>query len=139
MAELDQILDTFIPGNTSEGIPSASEIGFFEYLKQNSLQHVAFDLVEILDRVCMEDFRRSFIELDADERLQVLNACRTANLMVFTDFVTHLLRCYYTSPAVLKEVGAGSVPPFPSGNMMPEDDWTLLEPVYERGKCYRDV
>jgi hypothetical protein len=93
----------------------------------------------MLDKLCKEKFDHSFADMDSNERLAAINACKLVNVRLFSNFVTHLLKCYYTSPNVLVKIGAGSVPPFPLGNILLQDDLTILESVYERGKCYRDI
>jgi hypothetical protein len=40
---------------------------------------------------------------------------------------------------VLNSIQSGSVPPFPEGNYLENDDWEILGPVFERGKIYRTI
>lgn len=139
MTGLDFIVDTLIPGDASRSLPPASRIDFDRYLANYSLEAVSSEFIAMLDQLCNEKFKRLFTELDSDEKLKAVNACKLINVRLFSDFVTHLLKCYYTSPTVLAKIGTGSIPPFPAGNIIAQDDWTILESVYERGKCYRDI
>lgn len=139
VTKLDLIVDALVPGDASRSLPSASRIDFNQYLTRYSLETLGSDFIAMLDKLCNEKFERSFVEMNSDERLKAVNACKLVNVRVFSDFVTHLLKCYYTSPSVLVKIGAGSVPPFPTGNVIAQDEWTILESVYERGKCYRDI
>ena len=47
-------------------------------------------------------------------------------------------RTYYQHDDVLKAIGLEAPPPFPKGYELEEGDILLLEPVYYRGKIYRD-
>jgi hypothetical protein len=139
MTGLDLIVDTLLPGDESRSLPPASRTDFDRYLTRLSLGYISTDFIAMLDKLCSEKFKSSFTDMNSDERIKAVDACKLVNVRLFSDFVTHLLKCYYTSPTVIVKIGAGSVPPFPAGNLMAKDDWTLLESVYERGKCYRDV
>lgn len=139
MTGLNSIVDVIIPGDPLRSLPRASLTNFDEYLDRYSMLNLGSDFIAMLDKICEEKFGGRFADLNSNKRLQAVNACRSVNVRLFADFVTHLFRCYYTSPHVLLKIGAGSVPPFPLGNIIPEDDWTILESVYERGKFYRDI
>lgn len=139
MTNLQIIIDCMLPADPELGMPSASSIDFEAYLERHDLVDIANQFARMLDKVCGDKFSLSFVNLDPDQKMQAINACKLLNIRVFSDLVGHLLRAYYTSQIVLMQIGAGSVPPFPQGNSMPQDDWSILEPVYERGQVYRDV
>lgn len=139
MTPLNIIIDTMLPGDPELGMPNASSIIFIDYLERHNIVDVADEFVSMLDKVCGDKFSQSFIDLDATQKMQAINACKLVNVRVFSSLVTHLLRAYYTSQSVLMRISAGSIPPFPQGNSLPQDDWSILEPVYERGKIYREA
>ena len=60
------------------------------------------------------------------------------NVRLFSDFLKNVFRFYYSDIKVLTLINVGSSPPFPEGNIIEEDDWTMLIPVYERGSIYRE-
>ena len=139
MTDLHFIIDAMLPGDPELGMPSASTIDFDAYLARHDLFEIAHEFMTMLDKVCSDKFSLSFIDLDAAQKIQSINACKLVNVRVFSSLVWHLLRAYYTSPGVLIRIGAGSIPPFPQGNSLVQDDWSILEPVYERGQVYREV
>ncbi len=139
MTHLHVIIDALLPGDPELGVPNASSIDFDAYLERHDLVDLAHEFVKMLDNVCSDKFSMSFIDLDATQKMQAINACKLVNVRVFSSLVTHLLRAYYTSQSVLMRIGAGSIPPFPQGNSLPQDDWSILEPVYERGQVYREA
>jgi len=139
MNHLQVIIDAMLPGDPELSMPCASSINFQAYLVRHDLSDIANDFMRILDKVCIGKFSLSFVDLDHEQKMQAINACKLEDLRVFSGFVGHLLRAYYTSPLVLSRIGAGSIPPFPQGNSLPQDDWSILEPVYERGQVFREI
>lgn len=139
MTHLQVIIDAMLPGDPELGMPCASSIDFEDHLKRHDLVDIADEFVRMLDKVCDEKFSMSFIHMNPEPKMQAINACKLINIRVFSAMVGHLLRAYYTSPLVLSKIGAGSIPPFPHGNSLPHDDWSILEPVYERGQVFREI
>ncbi len=139
MKNLHVIIDAMLPGDPELGMKSGSTIDFGGYLGRHNLVDIADEFVAMLDKICIEKYSLSFVNLDAAQKMQVINACKLVNVRLFTCFVGHLLRAYYTTPSVLMQIGAVNIPPFPQGNSLAQDDWSILEPVYERGQVYREV
>jgi hypothetical protein len=133
------IINTILPGDACLGMPPASEAGVQSYFVQQGLTALTDDFVHLLQGVSIVKCGQSFLNLDSAARLQAINACKLANVRLFSAFLTQVFRAYYTAPEVLRLIGSGSVPPFPSGNELGQDDWSLLENVFERGQAYREV
>jgi hypothetical protein len=139
MTDLNFIIDAMLPGDHLLGMPSGSSIGFDIYLKHNGLTSLSLEFIHMLEKVCEEKLGDSFASLDGIQKMQAINACKLVDVRLFSIMVSHLFKAYYTAPSVLNKIGAGSVPPFPNGNFLEEDDWSILEPVYERGSIFREV
>lgn len=139
MKMLPAIINTVLPGDVSLGMPPASEVGVQSYFEQHSLAALVDDFTQLLDDVSLAKCGQPFLSLDMAARLQAINACKLANVRLFSAFLTQALRAYYTAPEILCLIGAGSVPPFPLGNELAQDDWSMLEVVYERGQIYREA
>ncbi|MBK9443383.1 MAG: hypothetical protein IPN53_19665 [Comamonadaceae bacterium] len=133
------ILDTFIPAEQELGMPSASAIDFDGYANRYGVQDLVSRYAALVDAVAFEKLTQPFSTLSEGERLNVINATRAKDIRLFSGFITHVFRAYYSAAEVLTLVGGGAVPPFPDGNVLENDDWTQLEPVYERGPIYRAV
>ncbi len=133
------VINTMLPGDVSLGMPTASEVGVQSYFEQHGLVAVVADFTQLLESVALAKCGQAFLSLDEAGRLQAINACKLANVRLFSTFLTQVLRAYYTAPEILRLIGAGSVPPFPSGNELAQDDWSMLELVYERGQVYREA
>lgn len=139
LIDLKAIIDTMLPGDPELGMPSASEIDFDVYLSQHRIENLANEFIQMLNKVCEEKYGQVFDELDGKIKMQAINSCKLVNVRLFSDLVGHLLKAYYTSPYVLAKIGAGSIPPFPQGNSIEQDDWSILESVYDRGRMYREI
>ena len=50
-----------------------------------------------------------------------------------------ILQCYYRDDRVMRSLGMEPRPPFPKGLEVEQGDWSLLDPVRERPKFYREV
>lgn len=139
MTMFPAMIDAMLPGDTSLSMPSASEAGVASYFAQHGLAALVADFTQLLEGVALAKCGQAFLSLDAAARLQAINACKLANVRLFSAFLTQVMRAYYTAPSVLRLIGAGSVPPFPSGNELAQDDWSMLEAVFERGQAYREA
>ena len=131
------VLDTLIPEDIQLKMPSASILDFNTYEIKHGIQKIVIDFLFVLTKISNDQFSRDFNELDEDQRMKVLNACKVENIRLFSLFLKHVFRAYYSDIKVLSILKVGSSPPFPDGNVIEEDDWTILLPVYERGSIYR--
>jgi hypothetical protein len=131
------VLDLLIPGDTKLNMPSASELDFDSYEIKFGIQKIVVDFLLELTKISNDVFLKNFDELDQDQKMKVLMACRLKNIRLFSDFLKHVFKAYYSDKRVLSILKVGSSPPFPDGNVIEEDDWTILLPVYERGSIYR--
>jgi len=136
---LNLIIDTILPGDCSLNLPPASQINLNIYVNRYNKQSLMDEFFNLINKVCLDNFGSNFSELSNDKRLKALEACKSANVRLFVDFITNVFRAYYTNPRVLEAINSGSIPPFPIGNALENDDWEILEPVFERGIIYRSI
>lgn len=139
MSALDLIVDTILPGDSTLGMPAASQVDVEGALHRAGAHGLVADVLSVLAEVSQRKFNTAFTGLDASNRLAALNACKVANVRLFAAFLTHVFRAYYSDPKVLRLISAGSSPPFPAGNELGSDDWSILKPVFERGVIYRET
>ena len=50
-----------------------------------------------------------------------------------------VLQCYYRDDRVLRALGIEPRAPFPTGRVLEQGDWSLLDPVRGRPRMWRDV
>jgi hypothetical protein len=136
---LNLIIDTILPGDHTLNLPPASQINLEIYVNNYSKQELLSEFLNLTNKVCLDKFATNFSELSDVDRLKALEACKSVNIRLFVDFITNLFRTYYTDVKVLEAINSGSIPPFPVGNVLENDDWGILEPVFERGRIYRSI
>lgn len=136
---IDSILETIIPTDVELQMPSAAAIGFDAYSARYGIEDLVTRYQALVETLAQEKKGMAFIQLTEEERLAIINACRTTDIRLFSAFLTHVFRAYYTHQGVLDRIGSGSTPPFPDGNSIEQDDWSILESVYERGQIFRPV
>jgi hypothetical protein len=76
-------------------------------------------------------------ELDATKRDGVANEFRATGGTAAATLVRVVLQCYYRDDRVLRSLGLELRAPFPKGHVLPEGDWSLLDPVKTRAGTLR--
>lgn len=76
-------------------------------------------------------------ELDAERRDAVAQEFRKHGGTAAATFVRVVLQCYYRDDRVLRSLGLELRAPFPKGHVLPDGDWSLLDPVKARGGTLR--
>ena len=71
-------------------------------------------------------------ELDAARRDKVADEFRAAGGAAAATLVRVVLQCYYRDDRVLRSLNLELRAPFPKGYVLPEGDWSLLDPVKAR-------
>jgi len=70
--------------------------------------------------------------LDAQRREAVAREFRASGGVAAATLIRVVLQCYYRDDRVLRSLGLELRPPFPKGHMLPDGDWSLLDPVKAR-------
>ncbi|MCP1837809.1 hypothetical protein ACVIHI_000818 [Bradyrhizobium sp. USDA 4524] len=76
-------------------------------------------------------------ELDDAGRDAVAREFRSHGGAAAATLVRVVLQCYYRDDRVLRSLGLELRAPFPKGHVLPEGDWSLLDPVRARGGVLR--
>jgi hypothetical protein len=78
-------------------------------------------------------------KLDAARREATAKEFRANGGAPAATLVRVVLQCYYRDDRVLRSLGIELRPPFPLGHVLPDGDWSLLEPVKARPPMLRRV
>ncbi|WP_018322696.1 hypothetical protein [Bradyrhizobium sp. WSM2793] len=76
-------------------------------------------------------------ELDATRRDAVAQEFRKHGGVAAATLVRVVLQCYYRDDRVLGSLGIELRAPFPKGHVLPDGDWSLLDPVKARAGTLR--
>jgi len=135
---LNSILKMIIPASKDGEMPCATDVDFFDYLlHENLIPWIEEGLIKI-ENESKKQYEREYKYLKDCEQKKLIDNLKRTLKEFFGDLTTHVINCYYQHDSVLEKIGIENTPPFPKGFNLPEWDISLLEPVYERGKLYRD-
>jgi hypothetical protein len=81
--------------------------------------------------------RQPLNELDAAKRDAVAQEFRSSGGAAAATLVRVVLQCYYRDDRVLSSLGLELRAPFPKGHVLPDGDWSLLDPVKAKGGTLR--
>jgi len=136
---LSTLLNLLIPPSTTYKKPGGSEVNFFTYMHEknnfNLVQDILLKIKDEANKVHGQDFSM----LTASDQAHIVKLIQRNNFHSFTRLINEIIQCYYQNDKVLESIGLEPRPPFPDGYYVDEGDLTLLIPVFERGKIYRDI
>ena len=134
-ADLRTIAAMIVPESAEYKVPGADDpaiqadmlatLGRDTALVAQALDHLA-DLVG-----------KPLAELDDAGRDAVALAFRKHGGAAAATLVRVVLQCYYRDDRVLRSLGLELRAPFPKGHVLPDGDWSLLDPVKARGGTLR--
>jgi len=78
-------------------------------------------------------------KLDPTRREAVAKEFRANGGAPAATLVRVVLQCYYRDDRVLRSLGLELRPPFPKGHVLPDGDWSLLDPVKKRPSKLRQA
>lgn len=76
-------------------------------------------------------------ELDQAQKDKVEREFRATGGAAAATLVRVVLQCYYRDDRVLRSLGIELRAPFPKGHVLPDGDWSLLDPVRARSPNLR--
>lgn len=126
-----------IPANEVFGVPGADDAIIVADMAQ-SIGRDGPALATLL-RSVDEAAGGRLAALDAAARETLLTRLRAADRAAFAVLESVVARAYYRDDRVLASIGMEARPPFPRGYELPEADWSLLDPVRQRGPLWRPV
>ena len=135
---LNEILNLIIPPSEDGKMPGAADVGFLTYLQiENNTQWIQEGLIKIVEE-SHNKYEHEFSALSSSIQTQLINDLKRKFRQFFNHLTILVMQCYYQHDDVLVAIGLEGRPPFPEGYNLLEGDLILLEPVYLRGKAYRE-
>ncbi len=127
------LLDILIPASADGRLPSAATVGLFAVPEPWLLKGL-----RDIEAAAQEHLQSSFIALARDQQEALVDKLRRKMFRFFGDLGKQLIQGYYQNERVIKAIGGEARPPFPLGYFPIDGDLSLLEPVFERGRIYRE-
>ena len=139
---LNSLLYTMIPPDSTLSIPGAGDPAIVERIVKSirvgALQQVSEGLNEV-EALTHESSGLRFVECDQAEREECFHSHGLAQRSFVRTLGSIAIHCYYTDPRVMESLEMEPRPPFPQGFELEQGDWSLLDPVRERPKIYRNT
>jgi hypothetical protein len=140
---LASVLDEIIPPRDDGHLPGAGTLGVASHIAQaiERTPELAFTIASGLaaaDELANERHGRGFAELAREAKLGVLSALDATQPAFIPTLTFHAYIGYYQHPRVIAGLGLEPRPPHPQGYVMEPNDSSLLDPVRQRPRMYRD-
>ncbi|MBI4446690.1 MAG: gluconate 2-dehydrogenase subunit 3 family protein [Acidobacteria bacterium] len=142
-ALLRAIADEIIPAG--EGMPAASEVGSVDYIERvaartQELKRTVDQGLAVIEELSHRKFTRTFLELASAERIAVLKELEAeVEPGLFRNLRDLVYESYYTQPRIWKLLSYESHPTNRPGPQLKPLDESLLDPVRQRPRLYREA
>jgi len=118
---LGALLDLMFPGDAARGMPCFSDLcrdvtGFLDPSTSSRLSAMVDDL-EISETKDINTLLRDLRQEESE---------------LMTGFIESALAAYFSAPSVIEAANGTPATLFPNARVLPDSDYTLLEPVYQR-------
>ena len=134
------VLNMIVPPSADGRLPGAAEIDVLAALQQTASQYLPTLRAQLdrLDAAAQALSQSGFADLVEGARAQLLDRLRTAEPDFLRDLALQTVTCYYDDDRVLRALGMDPRPPYPQGYEVRSGDLSLLDPVRQRGRKWRD-
>ena len=139
IALLQIIAGDMIPSSERFKVPGADDESIFHAILLAAEREYArlIDALNLLESSAQSKHGKAFSSLDPSKRISIFEALSLEFWGVVNVIGELILQCYYRDDRVLHSLNMESRAPFPDGHEVEESDWSLLNPVRNRGKIYR--
>lgn len=140
-ATLRLLVGQMIPASDAHGVPGADDPAIFERILAATMAENArvADALKTLDQMAKDTQGAAFGALDDDGRADVAAKFAASGWPAVEAITAITVTSYYSDERVMTALGIEERPPFPQGYDVPQGDWSLLDPVKQRAKFYRDA
>ena len=140
-ADIVAVLLNMIVAPSEDGrMPGAGQFDVLAYIRE-AASEVVPALREELDRLeehAQASFGEKFVALAETDRQAVVDELRASERDFLHGLAAQTVACYYQQDQVLEAIGMEARPPYPKGYEVKPGDLSLLDPVRQRGKLFRD-
>jgi len=129
-----------IPASTKYKAPGADDNIIVADILRTARQQVGLikEGLKDFDSYAHGEHCGSFLSLDKDIRMLIVAYFQQHSPNFMASITRIILQSYYRDERVMESLGMEVRPPFPGGYELVEGDWSLLDPVRDRGKIWRD-
>lgn len=141
LATLRALAAAILPASAAYQVPGADDPEIFARIAAaaGALGAVARDGLAALEAESQKQRGSAFAALDADARAALAQGLDGDPGAFVARIASLTVQCYYSDPRVMAALGMPPRPPFPKGFEVEQGDLSLLDPVKQRAKIYREV
>jgi len=135
------LVGAVIPASEEFGAPGADDSAIAADILATARPYhatVASALGQI-ESTAAKRYDAAYSDLDAGTRAGIASDLSRSRFAGVGTLVTITAQCYYRDDRVMQSLGMAPRSPYPVGFDIPQGDWSLLEPVRQRGKIYKEV
>jgi hypothetical protein len=126
-----------IPASAEYGVPGADDAVIFATILKSLGRDLGHAHAALRDLAALSG--GAFADLDPARREEVAASFHAAGGEALAILHRVILLCYYRDDRVMRSLDMEVRPPFPKGFVVEQGDWSLLDPVRERPKLWRDA
>ena len=138
---LETLVGMMIPASDEYAVPGANDATIFADILATAKPHLTAltDGLKALDAMSTTRHSERFAALDGESMLQVVEQFSRSRATYVRLLVSITAQCYYRDDRVMEALGMEARSPHPEGFTVEEGDWSLLDPVRQRPKFYRET
>ena len=135
------VVGAVIPASADHGTPGADDPDIAADILATARPYHATvaDALKQFDSIAAQRYDVPYPDLEAATRAKIVGELSRSRFAGAGTLVTITAQCYYRDDRVMRSLGMEPRPPFPDGFDVPQGDWSLLDPVRQRGKIYKEV
>jgi hypothetical protein len=140
-ATLQCLLDMIVPASADGRLPSAADVGVDTHLRLHAADAIPAlcDELDAVDAAARREHGAAFAALPQADRQALVDVLRARDARFLRRLAVEAVTCYYQHDRVLEAIGLEPRPPFPKGYQVHAGDLSLLEPVRQRGRIWREA
>lgn len=140
-ATLTTLVQMLIPASAKYDVPGADDPEILADIIATARAHaeVVAEGLENTNARAEAEHGAPFAALAAASAMAIVDAMQESSPAFVRAVVAITVQCYYRNPRVMNSLGMEARAPYPKGFEVAQGDWSLLEPVRERGKIWRDA
>jgi hypothetical protein len=137
LRSLQCLVEAMIPASAEYTVPGAGDPTIFADILRSCGRdsHHVVAVLQTLDDLS----GGGFADLPPQRQAAVAARLREGGGTALMYLSRIILQCYYRDDRVMRSLGMQVRPPFPKGFQVEQGDWSLLDPVRDRPKLYRDA
>jgi hypothetical protein len=135
---LNALAQRIIPPSPDGKRPGGAEVGFVDYVQAAGSLAWLLPGLDAAEQAAQEAHGVPFAALDGAQQQAIVDAQKRKQFRFYGELANQLMLCYYHHERVLPAIGMEARAPFPLGYTPIDGDYSLLEPVYERGPIWRE-